>query len=1480
MRGTRWGHWFGRLVLKSGLISSAELHVSGLNIENARMAEVDVEATHVEVDSLVPGYHLSPPLNLEVVDSLANKSCINILLPSLSLKHMSGGPNTALLFAAMLAESGERVRLFACDAPAEGDETTLYLHMDHLLQRSVLRDKIELVDAFDRSQPSYVGVNDIFFATAWWTAQMAKYATEKTIQKTFIYLIQDFEPILHEGSTFQSRALETYGFPHIPLINTQLLLEHLIRENAGCYANTEFAADALSFEPALDRNYFYPDPDKTAQSEKKVLLFYARPTSARRNLFEMGIVALRQAVASGTIDNVHWELWAMGEAIQSVALGNGVYLNPLPWMSFEDYARRVRTADLMLSLMLSPHPSYPPLEMAASGKLVVTNSFSVKTADFMRGVSHNVIVAKPTTESIGAAIENAAGRINTGLFSSDPQGKIALPANWDESLNGVVSELICRIEKLRVTPSSTKHPFPSGYPSVPRSEYESYRTNRLTQRRSDGDYHQAQGLLSFVTSAYNTAPEFLVELGNSLFVQDGGMHFEWLILDNGSTNEETIHALQRLSNYPNVRLERVEDNLGIVGGMRYLLERAQGRYVLPLDSDDLLEPDCVHVLSRFIGENDYPPLVYTDEDKLEQGRFGLPYFKPDWDPVLFLNSCYIAHLCAIDREMALSLGCYSDDSAEGCHDWDSFIRFMVAGYLPCHIPEVLYSWRVHDESTSGNIASKTYVTDSHRAILTKALMMLNLPYIELVNSPFFHHNVDWWFRRKREQPLSCVTLEISNHDSFKSQCSGLDPVAVINAAEHQGLIQLEQKIKNLSCELVHLFWRGVIPDDDEWRWEATGLIELFPDMVMVGGTLHDGSRVLDGPRIFGFGTGVDCPDRERDLTDPGFSAWMHKHRSVSAVSSGHCVVTRAFLMDSLPQLVAENVPLHMLGPWLGALALEKGKRIIFSPFMPAKALFVPEDSTTKIEQAHFLSRFWSHFPDARFYSARFGLTKDNAYMPVSERTRNSHMQSLQLMTLSYQEWFEYNLLRRGNAYPISSKQVSFTLITTVYENTDVDLLNMLAESVVNQSVKAHDWIIVAHGPISASILDYIRRKCNETWNANLIINPIPLGIMGAMRKGLEEAKGEYIVPVDADDIITMDAIQILSSSIVKLSKPDLVYSDEDLLIEGRLAHPYLRAKFDPIMNLDSSYIWHLCAIKRECAFEFGLYTDSAATWCHDWDTVMRIANAGGRIEHVPEVLYHWRQHSRSITNNSDGDSRSLDSVRHILNQQVILSKKHDNYFVTDWSMNRGSRELYIERKTECLPRFVWGGDNDYGNILDECQDAILIVAAKGILIKNPQVYSEVARLFELHPKLGAVGGLVIDNNDMIIDGCYIYNDKGEVESPWVGRHSDYAGPYALAMKTQTVAATGGKFGFFQISVLNEIGCWPLDRELPVLSLLSTLCARLWAGKRQIAFSPLVQARIGNVGQCGNSIMRLPKVEPKSSIFALSRYGCLRCFKPE
>ena len=94
--------------------------------------------------------------------------------------------------------------------------------------------------------------------------------------------------------------------------------------------------------------------------------------------------------------------------------------------------------------------------------------------------------------------------------------------------------------------------------------------------------------------------------------------------------------------------------------------------------------------------------------------------------------------------------------------------------------------------------------------------------------------------------------------------------------------------------------------------------------------------------------------------------------------------------------------------------------------------------------------------------------------------------------------------------------------------------------------------------------------------------------------------------------------------------------------------PFSRPGFDPVLNLGVSYIWHLCAFRRERALALGVYSDHGAEFCHDWDTVVRFAEAGRPIVHVPHVLYHWRTHAASQSHTDTQNPGSIASTRAVL----------------------------------------------------------------------------------------------------------------------------------------------------------------------------------------------------------------------------------------
>jgi Glycosyl transferase family 2 len=540
--------------------------------------------------------------------------------------------------------------------------------------------------------------------------------------------------------------------------------------------------------------------------------------------------------------------------------------------------------------------------------------------------------------------------------------------------------------------------------ALPEAEdgYQEWLARRQNSRRIEyqTESGNGDGLFSLITTVFDTPEGYLQVLATSVFDQTC-RDFEWVILDNGSRQGATRAALARLAGDPRVRLFRVEDNLGIIGGMRSVLERAANRYVLPVDSDDYLFPDALSTIAAVVIQSGYPALLYSDEDKLRDRGHTDPFFKPDWDPVLLRNCCYIAHLCAIDREHALRLDVYSDREAEGCHDWDTFLRFVRDGRAAVHVPEILYSWRMHAASTAADAGSKAYIVSSHRHVLERHVELTGLSdRVAVVPSPFFPASPDWWFRRKRVngppvtlviwapadgEPPETVLSHLGGYPVARILIAGRDNVhsnslAAIRAQlPGAGVEHLEvaagralDRAAQSECALVALADTRVSIVGDEWLWELAGLMEAFPEAAMVGGRLVDpGGRVTSAAAVFGLGESIDSPDRGRAAHDAGYFGTALKQRCTDVVSGTLCGFDPGFLrvarVDACttPDEAAVTVALEAIG---------RHKRVIFSPFIEGRV------SWSRCEWPRLI-QYSSIAPANRYYHPLLSREPDTLFRP-------------------------------------------------------------------------------------------------------------------------------------------------------------------------------------------------------------------------------------------------------------------------------------------------------------------------------------------------------------------------------------------------------------------------------------------------------------------------------------------------------------------
>jgi hypothetical protein len=140
-------------------------------------------------------------------------------------------------------------------------------------------------------------------------------------------------------------------------------------------------------------------------------LFYARPNN-QRNLYFRGIEVISDAMERGILDPGQWEIHFVGKDLTEFLLPGGVKPSLSENLAWPDYAALIRRTDLGLSLMYTPHPSYPPLDLAACGAVAITNRYGRKTS--LAQYSNNILCIDDDVDSlvngIAAGVELAKDR--------------------------------------------------------------------------------------------------------------------------------------------------------------------------------------------------------------------------------------------------------------------------------------------------------------------------------------------------------------------------------------------------------------------------------------------------------------------------------------------------------------------------------------------------------------------------------------------------------------------------------------------------------------------------------------------------------------------------------------------------------------------------------------------------------------------------------------------------------------------------------------------------------------------------------------------------------------------------------------------------------------------------------------------------------------------------------------------------------------
>lgn len=355
---------------------------------------------------------------------------MTFILPSLSAKEAFGGVTTGLqyflsLAAGVQAQTGADIRILT-EAAYDPADSAL---PGQLKAAGLAEDQVSVESLQASGNKIATRAHELFMAYNWWIslniepvlAAQAEHFKQDALPK--LYIIQEYEPHFYPFSSAHVLALHAFNpsWPLWAVFNSSELANYYAAQGNAC-------AKSYVFEPRLTPAIKAFQPGITEAEKTRTILIYGRPTIKRNcfSILQAGLEHWAQNAGQGS----NWRIVSAGTKHKDIDLGGGQKITSLGKLSLEGYGKLLRETSIGISLMSSPHPSYPPLEMAHFGMRTITNRYPGK--DLTTRHENIISLADMMPATLGAEIARTIA-----AFEADPGMGLRAKSHMPEYLSDV-----------------------------------------------------------------------------------------------------------------------------------------------------------------------------------------------------------------------------------------------------------------------------------------------------------------------------------------------------------------------------------------------------------------------------------------------------------------------------------------------------------------------------------------------------------------------------------------------------------------------------------------------------------------------------------------------------------------------------------------------------------------------------------------------------------------------------------------------------------------------------------------------------------------------------------------------------------------------------------------------------------------------------------------------------------------------------------
>jgi glycosyltransferase involved in cell wall biosynthesis len=207
------------------------------------------------------------------------------------------------------------------------------------------------------------------------------------------------------------------------------------------------------------------------------------------------------------------------------------------------------------------------------------------------------------------------------------------------------------------------------------------------------------------------------------------------------------------------------------------------------------------------------------------------------------------------------------------------------------------------------------------------------------------------------------------------------------------------------------------------------------------------------------------------------------------------------------------------------------------------------------------------------------------------------------------------------------------------------------DSVLAQTYTNCEIVIVNDGSTDKATIQKLHKLKEEGFNVITIANS---GVSAARNRGIAAAKGEYILPLDADDRIAAEYAEEAIKMLIEKPEIKLVYSDCEYF--GSKTGLSNVPAFSMKGMLYENLIFNAAILRKAPVLEIGGYDEAFKIGWEDWDFWLRYITNEKQVYKLNNTHFYYRIKKDSRNSNLEGDNRKL------CEQQLF--RKHIDKYIT------------------------------------------------------------------------------------------------------------------------------------------------------------------------------------------------------------------------